>query len=813
MSTRKADRTLHRKTHKRVNRKMLVLLTMCMMLGSILFGQQTVWAASASQTVSDVTVTVTTDRKDYQSGDTVKATVTIENHSTNPIKNIESQLILPEGLSPKDGSVTDSWTEVKAGERVEHVTEVQVTSDDVTTTNLEEDGVTDEKSETAMAAQKTSSHTYLIWIILVIIAVFVILGIIIYRQKGGKGKGSGKKLLSLFLCFLMLFSSIEFGNLIDAQAKTRTVRQSIVAEKEVTLDGMAQSIKANVSFDQEIEEASQDSDQNDAKNATKKNPVKNDIAGIKDKFNKNNNTKEVANNITDEVDKVKEEINAGSKDNGNTGDNSKDDVKDNNGDGSKEEQVTVTFDSQGGTPVAPVTVAKGTALDSIPQSYKTGQAFLGWYEDAECTTPFFTGTVVEQNKTLYAMFKDSEDSVNIQHQPDYYEEDCPTDKKVTLISSTPITAETLGNFVTLDIITGDEIQGFTVTANGNEYTIAPIGGYMEGGLYTMTAADGVTFKGLESYVREYSFRIYKAPSEIVEVDPGIIYLDESKLQESNDDYIYQYSLSKQYFDEKKLATGKTVCIGDGTTNVTEDTLFLNITDCYQDEDDADKWYVICEDSDIEDVYKNVDISFKEGAYNELLKEGIDTEALIQELYASEGIQQLNLLMAAMLADSEEVQELLGGTSLLSNSNPSLLNFADNAKLKDDTLVDLSKKLGQHLQIDVKIGEAQNDNFADCNPDYWSAITFTISYKGTLKKKLKIDATVTIKEYLNISLQGYKSMKLKKKNLEFNYAVNVYSQTDIGFKVLVASKDGKWKDISSSVDKMFGSKEKMTPTVW
>ncbi len=323
MSTRKADRTLHRKTHKRANRKMLVLLTMCMMLGSILFGQQTVWAAPASQTVSDVTVTVTTDRENYQSGDTVKATVTIENHSTNPIKNIESQLILPEGLSPKDGSVTDSWTEVKAGERVEHVTEVQVTSDDVTTTNLEEDGVTDEKSETAMAAQKTSSHTYLIWIILVIIAVLVILGIIIYRQKGGKGKGSnekdgkgkgsGKKLLSLFLCFLMLFGSIEFGNLIDAQAKTRTVRQSIVAEKEVTLDGTAQSIKANVSFDQEIEEASQDSDQNDAKNATKKNPVKNAIAGIKDKFNKNNNTKEVANNITDEVDKIKEEINAGQR--------------------------------------------------------------------------------------------------------------------------------------------------------------------------------------------------------------------------------------------------------------------------------------------------------------------------------------------------------------------------------------------------------------------------------------------------------------------------------------------------------------------
>lgn len=809
---------------KKTNRKLLVFLLFGMFFCSMLFGQKTVWAAPAD---SSAAVTITTDKDSYQSGDTGEATVTIENLSAESIKNVESTLTLPESFSLQDGTLTNSWEEIKAGESVDHVTELLVDSEeDAAAADTEDAGV----QAVSVPAEHSTSHTYLVWIILAIVVALVILGIIIYKKKGGKG--AGKKLLSLLLCFLMFFGSIEFGNLVDARAETRTVRQTVNAEKEVTVNGVAQTIKVEVSFDQTVTDDSSDTADKDAEDTTKKstkNPIKNVIDKIKNSTTKNNTTINVANNIKDEVDKVKDEIKADSKDHtkndGKTdiGTDSKDDKKDDSKDddkkddgkedpnpGTKEEQVTITFDSQGGTPVESIKVTKGTAPETIPQSYKVGQSFLGWYEDAACTTPFFTDTVVEQDKTLYAMFQDSEDYMEIAEQPDYYEEDCPTDKKVTLISSVPITAETLSNFVTVDIITGDEIQGFTVTANGNEYTVAPIGGYMEGGLYTMTAADGVTFKGLESYVREYSFRIYKAPVEVVEVDPGIIYLDESMLEESDDDYIYQYALSKAYFEEKQLAAGKTICVGDGTTNVTADSLFLNITDCYPDEDDAEKYYIICEDSDIEDVYENVDISFKESAYNELLKDGIDTEALIQEMYESEGIAQLNMIMAAMLVDSEEVQEMLGGVSLLSNSNPALLNFADNAKLKDDTLVDLSKKLGQHLKIEVKIGEAQNDNFGVCDPKYWSAITFTISYKGTLKNKLRIDATVSIKEYLNISLQGYKSLKLKKKNLEFDYAVNVYSQTDIGFKVLVASKDGKWKDISSSVDKMFGSKEKNNP---
>mgnify|MGYP004710581835 CR=1 FL=1 len=142
----------------------------------------------------------------------------------------------------------------------------------------------------------------------------------------------------------------------------------------------------------------------------------------------------------------------------------------------------------------------------------------------------------------------------------------------------------------------------------------------------------------------------------------------------------------------------------------------------------------------------------------------------------------------------------------------MTDFSENARLKEDALFDLSQKLGKDLSISVTIGDAENDNFGVCDPENWCAINFTLSYNSTIKNKLKVDASITITEYLNISLQGYKSFEFhlfKQSQLEFNYAINVYSQTDIGFKVLVCStnkKNEKWRDISQEVQDMLNSDE-------
>ena len=67
-------------------------------------------------------------------------------------------------------------------------------------------------------------------------------------------------------------------------------------------------------------------------------------------------------------------------------------------------RYTVTFDSQGGSAVAPLTnVASGTRISEPEEPNYEGWFFEGWYKEAETTTPWnFAADTVTGNVTLYA---------------------------------------------------------------------------------------------------------------------------------------------------------------------------------------------------------------------------------------------------------------------------------------------------------------------------------------------------------------------------------------------------------------------------
>ena len=67
-------------------------------------------------------------------------------------------------------------------------------------------------------------------------------------------------------------------------------------------------------------------------------------------------------------------------------------------------RYTVTFDSQGGSAVAPLTnVASGARITEPEEPTWEGQIFGGWYKEAETTTPWnFAADTVTGNVTLYA---------------------------------------------------------------------------------------------------------------------------------------------------------------------------------------------------------------------------------------------------------------------------------------------------------------------------------------------------------------------------------------------------------------------------
>lgn len=72
----------------------------------------------------------------------------------------------------------------------------------------------------------------------------------------------------------------------------------------------------------------------------------------------------------------------------------------------KKVNYQVTYEVNGGSAITPATVLNGKTLSKPADPKKDGYYFIGWYTDAEFTTPFaFNATPITENITLYARFE------------------------------------------------------------------------------------------------------------------------------------------------------------------------------------------------------------------------------------------------------------------------------------------------------------------------------------------------------------------------------------------------------------------------
>ena len=84
--------------------------------------------------------------------------------------------------------------------------------------------------------------------------------------------------------------------------------------------------------------------------------------------------------------------------------------------GGKEEQIepfTVTFETNGGSPVAAVTSDKKDSFKNILGDKKTekdGMVFVGWYREAELENEMGANVVLDKDKTVYAKWRDETDA-------------------------------------------------------------------------------------------------------------------------------------------------------------------------------------------------------------------------------------------------------------------------------------------------------------------------------------------------------------------------------------------------------------------
>jgi uncharacterized repeat protein (TIGR02543 family) len=70
----------------------------------------------------------------------------------------------------------------------------------------------------------------------------------------------------------------------------------------------------------------------------------------------------------------------------------------------EERTTTLTFKTIGGSAISPLTLKPGMPI-SAPTPMKTDQTFVGWYSDAQLTTPFIFDKMPEEDTSVYARWQ------------------------------------------------------------------------------------------------------------------------------------------------------------------------------------------------------------------------------------------------------------------------------------------------------------------------------------------------------------------------------------------------------------------------
>lgn len=471
------------------------------------------------------------------------------------------------------------------------------------------------------------------------------------------------------------------------------------------------------------------------------------------------------------------------------------------------EYCTVSY-STSGTAVKATTVKKGDSLGSLPFTDKQGYSFLGWFFDNQLTTPAYTEDVITQDVTLYAGFeKQDVDSV----LPEYTELSISTDKAdyaIRFQSEENIDERNLNSYISVTALYGDLPKIEVTPLGNNKYTLGPIGGYSNGGVYKIAITDNaVSFVDLdaahdEDYTADKEIKtVYVSVDvgneETVKVKDGTLQINASSLTFSETES--KFAASKAVYDALPTENAVVCIVGE------DDEMYVKITDV---QNVGDVYEFTFADCDVDDVYDDfnlnvgdITVSNDKTTPQNKAETNDEMAAVTNALYGSDCTKAITAMLANALNASPTIKTLAA-------ENPYRDNVTD---VKGNTFT--IKGLLDDLEIKVSLGTAQNSNFDgigispfDNTP--WTMLSIQFNYETDIKNNAKLEATITITQYVYIGLAA----SANKSTGDFKAEITPYSQTDIDFKILVCSiskeDDGKGeekkeekKDISVEIEKL------------
>jgi uncharacterized repeat protein (TIGR02543 family) len=175
-------------------------------------------------------------------------------------------------------------------------------------------------------------------------------------------------------------------------------------------------------------------------------------------------------------------------------------------------KYTVSFHSNGGGTLNPLTVTSGYSLGELPVPQKETSIFLGWFtDDMTFENGVTADTPVQSNMDLYASYMDSTPMTESNMQTTTSVMDVAPNYVITILSSdAAMTADAVEAGITLQTISENDTDfgGISVTGSDGTYSITAKNGYTAACSYAIILNnDNLHFKDESSTVRTYNLSV------------------------------------------------------------------------------------------------------------------------------------------------------------------------------------------------------------------------------------------------------------------------------------------------------------------
>lgn len=438
--------------------------------------------------------------------------------------------------------------------------------------------------------------------------------------------------------------------------------------------------------------------------------------------------------------------------------------------------VTVTFESTGGTEVASRMISTGEVLTDVAAPSRPGYVFAGWYYEEGPVNAYRSGDVFTSDTTLYAAWVEPETEGDLrEHIPD-----CAPDMNFTVRSDIALTASNLEQYIRFFCVEDETCPALSVKPEGDGYLLYSDEAFTPGYSYVIERLDvktvffekagdrAVTDPGITAY----TFTVFKENVNRVvkKAEPKLLSSDDATGMEiigvvtngqtgdARDDgkTIYRTYPVPSAAEYRK---GDIVSFGNGQTDAPGNQYYRVID---AGTTGAGRFLDLIA-PDIEEIYSELEIYYSGDAVS--FEEIEDTEAIraLEEemkisLLGSEGYDYMCRSIATGIKGSPSVLSAL-----------SKMSVADQKRFEKMSIDDLTE-LFQNVEVKISI-QKTFDEVGQENGVRGVVSFSTGDITIPLDEKIKLTLNLTLTNDITETAYGYIS-------LQENFKANIYKGATI-----------------------------------